>query len=102
MDCEGNVMPSYYAGYADGWLVEPFYFFQTGTVEVTNSANNKLSFEINAVNSCNIPVHIVYDATASSVEDVNLQYDSTTKQIINGHLYITREGKVYNVLGVNL
>ena len=102
MDWDGSVMPSYYAGYVDGWLVEPYYFFQTGTVEVTKSANNKLSFEINAVNSCNIPVHIVYDATASSVEDVNLQYDSTTKQIINGHLYITREGKVYNVLGVNL
>jgi predicted heme/steroid binding protein len=102
MDFDGNVMPSYYAGYVDVWLVEPYYFFQTGTVVVTKDEDNKLSFEINAVNSCGIPVHIVYGNATSSVEDVNLHYDSTTKQIINGHLYITREGKVYNVLGVNL
>ena len=102
MEADGSVIPSYYARYVDGWVAEPFYFFQTGTVEVTKNIDGKLNFEINALNSCNIPVHIVYDAAASSVEDVNLQYDSTTKQIINGHLYITREGKVYNVLGVNL
>ena len=102
MDWEGNVMPSYYAGYADGWLVEPFYFFQTGTVEVTKSANNKLSFEINAVNSCNIPVHIVYDATASSVENVDVNVVGVKKQILDGQLVIIRDGKAYNAIGAQV
>ncbi len=102
MDFDGNVMPSYYAGYVDGWLVEPFYFFQTGTVEVTKSANNQLSFEINAVNSCNIPVHIVYDATASSVENIDVNVAGVKKQILDGQLVIIRDGKAYNAIGAQV
>jgi hypothetical protein len=99
MDWEGNVMPSYYAGYADGWLVEPFYFFQSGTVEVTKNANGKLNFEINALNSCNIPVHIVYDAATSGIENTPATLESARKQLRNGQLLIMRDGKIYNALG---
>ena len=99
MDWEGNVMPSYYAGYADGWLVEPFYFFQTGTVEVTKNANGKLNFEINALNSCNIPVHIVYDAATSGIENTPATPESARKQLRNGQLLIMRDGRTYNALG---
>ena len=102
MEWDGSVVPSYYARYVDGWLVEPFYFFQTGTVEVTKSANNKLSFEINAVNSCNIPVHIVYDATASSVENINVNVVGVKKQILDGQLVIIRDGKAYNAIGAQV
>ena len=99
MDWDGNVMPSYYAGYVDGWLVEPFYFFQTGTVVVTKNADDKLSFEINALNSCNVPVHIVYDSAASGVENINLNVVEVKKQIIDGKLVIIRDGKAYNAVG---
>jgi hypothetical protein len=102
MEADGSVMPSFYAGYADGWLVEPFYFFQTGTVEVTKSANNKLSFEINAVNSCNIPVHIVYDAAAAGVENIDVNKAGVHKQMIDGQLVIIRDGKAYNATGAQL
>ena len=102
MDWEGNVMPSYYAGYADGWVVEPFYFFQSGTVEVTKNANGKLNFEINALNSCNIPVHIVYDAATSGIENTPATLESVRKQIRNGQLLIMREGKTYNALGISM
>ena len=102
MDWDGNVMPSYYAGYVDGWLVEPFYFFQTGTVEVTKNADGKLSFEINALNSCNIPVHIVYDAAASGVENIDVNVAGIKKQIIDGQLVIIRDGKAYNAVGAQV
>ena len=102
MDWDGNVMPSYYAGYVDGWLVEPFYFFQTGTVEVTKNADGKLSFEINALNSCNIPVHIVYDAAASGVENIDVNVEGLKKQIIDGQLVIIRDGKAYNAIGAQV
>ena len=102
MDFDGNVMPSYYAGYVDGWLVEPFYFFQTGTVEVTKNADGKLGFEINALNSCNIPVHIVYDAAVSSVENIDVNVVGVKKQILDGQLVIIRDGKAYNAIGAQV
>ena len=102
MDWDGSVIPSYYARYADGWVAEPFYFFQTGTVEVTKNADGKLSFEINALNSCNIPVHIVYDAAASGVENIDVNVEGLKKQIIDGQLVIIRDGKAYNAIGAQV
>ena len=102
MEWDGGVVPSYYARYADGWVAEPFYFFQTGTVEVTKNADGKLSFEINALNSCNIPVHIVYDAAASGVENINVNVEGVKKQILDGQLVIIRDGKAYNAIGAQV
>ena len=102
MDVDGSVIPSYYARYAEGWVAEPFYFFQTGTVEVTKNADGKLNFEINALNSCNIPVHIVYNAEVSGVENINVNVEGLKKQIIDGQLVIIRDGKVYNALGAQV
>ena len=102
MEADGSVIPSYYARYVDGWAAEPFYFFQTGTVEVTKNADGKLNFEINALNSCNIPVHIVYNAAVSGVENINVNVEGLKKQIIDGQLVIIRDGKVYNALGAQV
>lgn len=102
MEWDGSVVPSYYARYADGWVAEPFYFFQTGTVEVSKNADGKLSFEINALNSCNIPVHIVYDAAVSSVENIDVNVVGVKKQILDGQLVIIRDGKAYNAIGAQV
>ena len=101
MEWDGTVVPSYYAGYTDGWLVEPFYFFQTGTVDVAKDTEGKLSFEINAVNSCGIPVHIVYGNMPSGIENINVNVD-TKKQIVDGQLVIIRNGEAYNVVGARV
>ena len=102
MEADGSVMPSYYAGYADGWLVEPFYFFQTGTVEVTKDTEGKLSFEINALNSCGVPVHIVYGNVSSGLENKYANVEGAKKQIIDGRLLIIRDGKAYNAVGAQV
>ena len=100
MDWDGSVIPSYYAGYVDGWLVEPFYFFQTGTVVVTKDAEGKLAFEINAVNSCGVPVHIVYGDPISGLENIQVSgIVEAQKMIVDGQLVIIRNGKAYNALG---
>lgn len=102
MEWDGSVMPSYYAGYSDGWLVEPFYFFVSGEV-VVSYVNNNIRLEINALNSCDIPVHILYDANGgTAVESVMGDHTAATKTIRNGQLLIQREGKTYNALGVQL
>ena len=102
MEWDGSVIPSYYARYVDGWVAEPFYFFQTGTVEVTKNADGKLGFEINALNSCNIPVHIVYGGVASGVDNVGAAMLDVEKKIENGQLLIIRNGKAYNAMGAEV
>ena len=104
MDWDGSVMPSYYAGYAyaDGWLEEPFYFFQEGEVVVSKNEAGTLDFEINALNSCDIPVHIVYAASATTGVENTEAASAVRKQIRHGQLLIMRDGKTYNVLGTQV
>ena len=102
MEWDGSVIPSYYARYVDGYLAEPFYFFQEGTVVVSKNGQGKLAIEINALNSCKIPIHIVYSGATSGVEDINVNVDGTRKQIVDGQLLIIRDGKAYNAQGVQV
>ena len=63
VNSQGQVSLSFYANLnASGQLVTPIYFLVDGTVEVTK-VDGKLKVEVNAVNSNNVPIHIVYDAT---------------------------------------
>ena len=102
MEWDGSVIPSYYARYVDGYLAEPFYFFQEGTVVVDKNAEGKLTIEINALNSCKIPVHIVYGAATSGIENINVNVEGVCKQIVDGQLVIIREGKAYNAQGAQV
>ena len=47
---------------AQGQLVPPLYFPVEGTVEVTK-VDGKIKVEVNGLNSNDVPVHVVYDAT---------------------------------------
>ena len=103
MDWDGSVIPSYYAGYTDGWLVEPFYFFVSGEVVVTKNEDDSLNIEINALNSCDIPVHIVYNGVGTTdVENTQAAVNGVRKQIRNGQLIIVRDGKAFNAQGAVL
>ena len=102
MEWDGSMIPSYYARYVDGWVAEPYYFLQTGTVDVTKDAEGNLSFEINAANSCGIPVHIVYGDVTTGMENINTNAVDTQKQMVNGQLLIIRDGKAYNAIGVQV
>lgn len=101
----GKVAPGLYAAVTDvsgGSLASPLYFLVDGTVEVKNN-NGSLYIEVNAVNSYDVPVHIIYDASTTGVENniVNDMKDAS-KRIIDGQLYIIRDGKSYNAQGAIL
>ena len=65
---QGQVSLSFYANLdEEGYLVTPIYFLVSGTVEVTK-VDGQLKVEVNAVNSNNVPIHIVYDATPAKEE----------------------------------
>lgn len=97
-----STYPSFYATH-DGNDFTSMYFFVSGTV-VVKKINGKLYMEIDALNSYNVPAHIVYDGSISTDIENNVIKDriTTTKKIVNGQMMIIRNGKKYNVLGSSI
>lgn len=102
--CKG-VLPdgpaqSYFCGIdAEGYL-DPLqlYCLVDGTVVVEN-VNGKLKVEVDAVNSYDVPVKLHYCAAGSTdVENVEVE-TKAAKRIMNGQLYIIRNGQIYNATG---
>ena len=59
----GGISYSFFANMdAEGYLQIPLYFLVSGTVEVTK-VEGGLKVEVNGLNSNDVPVHVVYDAT---------------------------------------
>ena len=98
-----SIYPSFYGFMSEDGrgIVTPLYFLVGGTVEV-EKRDGKLYIEVNAVNSYNVPVHIVFDGTVSGVENINVNVEGIAKQIVDGQLVIIRDGKAYNALGTQV
>ena len=95
-----GVWPSFYARtMEDGQLITPLWLLVDGTVEVTKTEDGKPYLEVNAVNSYGVEVHIVFDGTATGLENINVNVEGIRKQIIDGQLVIIRDGKAYNAQG---
>lgn len=98
---DGSLGRTFYATH-DGEYFTSFYFLVDGTVTISKK-NGKLSFEVQALNSYDVPVHIIYDSSATSaVENITTEQTNSQKKIINGQMMIIRNGKKYNVLGSNI
>lgn len=95
---DGSIYPSFYGQMnAAGQIKVPCYFMVGGNVVVEN-VNGHLKVTIDALNSYDVPAHIVYEATATSVENVVVEKNAN-KVIENGQLFIIKEGVKYDVLG---
>ena len=79
--------------YQDG-----LYCLVDGTVTV-KKVNGKLSFEVDAVNSYDIPVKLHYNPAQSAVEDIATGNTNISKRLINGQLFIIHNGETYNATG---
>jgi len=99
----GSVYPSYYSKLDDGYLVAPLWLFVGGTVEVSKTDAGYLHMEVNAVNSYDVPVHIVYDGTPTGLENVEVEnINGVKKMMVDGQLVIVRDGKAFNALGAQV
>jgi len=95
---DGSIYPSFYGQMnAAGQIKVPCYFMVGGNVVVEN-VNGHLKVTIDALNSYDVPAHIVYEATPTSVENIVVE-KNTNKVVENGQLFIIKEGVKYNVLG---
>ena len=97
---DNTVSPSLYASLTDGYL-DALYFLVDGTVKV-EKVDGKLRLEVEAVNSYDVPVHIVYDAQSTDVEDVVHTQTISNKVLRDGRLIINHGGKEYSILGVEI
>lgn len=99
-----SIYPSFYGFMSEDGkgIVTPLYFLVGGTVEVENR-NGKPYIEVNAVNSYDVPVHIVYDPSGTGLEDVEVENVVGTQKIVkDGQIYIIRNGKAYNAIGAQV
>ena len=84
----------------EGYILEPMYFLVAGNVVVSKNSDGTLRVEINAVNSYDVPVHLVYDASATGLENIQVSgIVEAQKMIVDGQLVIICNGKAYNALG---
>jgi hypothetical protein len=73
----------------------------SGTVTVSKKSG-KLTFEVNALNSYDVPIHIIYEASTTALEESSRTQINSQKKIIDGQLMIIRNGKTYNALGTQV
>ena len=97
---DGYIYPSFYGNLnAQGQILVPCYFMVGGNVVVEN-VDDHLKVTINALNSYDVPATIVYEASATAVENiVSGNTNNASKVVENGQLMIIKNDVKYNVLG---
>lgn len=102
VNAQGQVAPSFYSTLVEqgGQLyLDKLYFMVSGQA-VVEKINGKLKMTIDAVNSYDVPIHIVYDATSveTAIENVTVN-NNASKLVENNQLFIIKDGVKYNVMG---
>lgn len=93
--------PFYATTDAQGYLNE-IYMWVKGTVTVAKK-NGKLYLEVNALNSYDVLVHIIYDGSVTTnIIDIPLEGTRSVKYIKNGQLIIRKNGVEYNTQSMKL
>ena len=98
---DGSLGKSFYATH-DGEYFTSLYFLVDGTVLISKK-DGKLHLEMHALNSYDVPVHIVYDPTATTGLSNSLSPITNSQKLLrHGQLLIEREGKIYNAQGIEM
>ena len=97
---DGSIYPSYYGVmHPQGGISVPCYFMVDGQVVVENIEGH-LKVTIDALNSYDVPAHIVYEANPveTAIENVTVN-NNASKLVENNQLFIIKDGVKYNVMG---
>lgn len=97
-----GIMPCAYSTLVEqggSLYLNELYFMVSGNIVVENIAGH-LKMTIDALNSYNVPAHIVYEADPVETALENVTVDTNaSKMIENNQLIILKDGVKYNVLG---
>lgn len=106
----GNVGPNdqnqiatpFYATINPQGYLSDIYMWVKGTVTVLKK-NGVLYLEVNALNSYDVPIHIIYDGSSSTaVIEVFSPENQSIKYIKDGQVIIRKNGVEYNMQGIRL
>ena len=95
---DNTVSPSLYTTMQDDYF-DKLYFLVDGTVHITKNNDGQMRLEVNAVNSYDQSVHIIYDPALTDLLNVSTGGKRNAKQLINGQLFIHYDGNVFNAAG---
>ena len=97
---DGSIYPSFYGKLAaSGGVTPPCYFMVGGNVVVEN-VEGHLKVTIDALNSYDVPAHIVYEADPVETGFENIKVSTNaSKMIENDQLLIIKDGVKYNIMG---
>lgn len=79
-------------------LLNELYFMVAGNI-VVEKVKDHVKVTVDAVNSYGVPLHIVYEAVSTAVENTIVDTNQARKLIKNNQLLIIKDGVQYNVLG---
>lgn len=74
------------------------YFMVAGKI-VVEKIKDHVKVTVDAVNSYGVPLHIVYEAVSTAVENTIVDTNPARKLLKNNQLLIIKDGVQYNVLG---
>jgi hypothetical protein len=96
---DGNSLYGSFAGSVDaeGYINIPFWFLVDGKVVV----NEDETIDVDAVNCAGAKIKSRIGAAGQGIENVVLT-ESVKKEVVDGVLYIVRDGKMYNVQGAQV
>ena len=94
---DGSLGQSFYATH-DGVNFTSLYFLVGGTVLVTKK-DGKLCLEMDALNSYDVPVHVVYDPTATGLPVVDAHKGNIKKLVRDGRVLIQQNGQEFGLQG---
>lgn len=97
---DGSIYPSFYGKLAaSGGVTPPCYFMVGGNVVVEN-VEGHLKVTIDALNSYDVPAHIVYEADPVENGFENIKVSTNASKVVeNGQIFIIKDGVKYDVLG---
>lgn len=95
-----SIYPSFYGQLStSGGIKVPCYFMVGGNVVVEN-VEGHLKVTIDALNSYDVPAHIVYEANPAETGFENIKVSTNaSKMIENNQLLIIKDGVKYNIMG---
>ena len=97
---DGSIYPSFYGKLAASGSVTPPCYFMVGGNVVVENVDGHLKVTIDALNSYDVPAHIVYEAdpVENGFENIKVSTNAS-KMIENNQLFIIKDGVKYDVLG---
>lgn len=101
-DDQNQISTPFYATADKQGYLGDIYMWVKGTVTVAKK-EGKLYLEVNALNSYDVPVHIIYDGSIStSLPNIYSPISNTHKYIRGGQLIIRKDNHEYNAQGIQI